>query len=249
MTARIEKHFDIFGLSLLDSELPEIAKLIESSLSREVSVSFATPNVDHFVRIEKSEHVKKVYQDINYCINDSRIFSLITKFIFGATIKTVTGSDLTAYLFQSQLIRNKRITIIGSGKREIDRLIQVYKLDLMNISHFNPAMNFIHDDFEVERTIDFAVNSKPDLLFLAVGSPQQEVIATKIQKKIGRGVILCVGASIDYLTGKERRAPRVLQKMYLEWLFRFVQSPVKRFKRYFVNCPQIFYYVIRARLF
>ena len=86
-----------------------------------------------------------------------------------------------------------------------------------------------------------------DLVFVAVGSPQQEIVAAKIQQRVNTGVILCVGASIDYLTGKEIRAPKFIQMLYLEWLFRFAQSPIKRFRRYFINCPQIFYYLLRER--
>lgn len=243
-----ERHFDIFGISLLNNDLGYLLAFIEQSLEQNKRVSFATPNIDHFVRIEKSAKVKRVYQSIDYCVNDSRIFSLIIKFLFGTTVKTVTGSDLTAYLFNSDVIKNKRITIVGSNEEEIRRLSNIYNLDLGLISHVNPCMNFINDDLEVKRTLEFVVNSKPALVFLAVGSPQQEILAANIQKEIAQGVILCIGASIDYLTGKERRAPRFLQVMHLEWLFRFAQAPVKRFKRYFVNCPQIIYYVLRERL-
>jgi exopolysaccharide biosynthesis WecB/TagA/CpsF family protein len=243
-----ERHFEIFGISLLNNDLGYLLAFIEQSLGQNKRVSFATPNIDHFVRIEKNTKVKRVYQSIDYCVNDSRIFGLIIKFLFGTTVKTVTGSDLTAHLFNSPVIKDTKITIVGSKEEEIRRLSDIYNLDLGLISHINPSMNFINDEVEVKRTLEFVVNSKPALVFLAVGSPQQEILAANIQREISQGIILCVGASIDYLTGKERRAPKFLQVMYLEWLFRFAQAPVKRFKRYFVNCPQIIYYVLRERL-
>jgi exopolysaccharide biosynthesis WecB/TagA/CpsF family protein len=73
------------------------------------------------------------------------------------------------------------------------------------------------------------------------------MLAHKITPLLNTGVILCIGASIDYLTGKETRAPKWLQQIRMEWFYRFLQSPIKRFKRYFINCPQIFYLLWKER--
>ena len=200
-----------------------------------------------FVRIEKYPDVKQIYSQINYCVNDSRILSLLLQVFFGLKLRTVTGSDLTALLFKSDVIRKKKVAIIGSSKPEITKLTTQYKLDPNLIAHYEPPMHFIKNIDAVKQTVNFAEACGADIIFLAVGSPQQEIVSAQIQRKLYHGVILCVGASIDYLTGKEKRAPKFIQAMYLEWLFRFAQSPIKRFRRYFINCPQIIYYLLRER--
>ena len=240
--------FQLFGISLLNKDMDEVSEYIVKSILSGTSFTLATPNIDHFVRIEKNAEIKDIYRRINFCINDSRILSLLVKLFFGSRLKTVTGSDLTALLFKNEIIHKRKITIIGSHTDEVTKLAAIYNLDETLIAHYEPPMGFIKDSSEVNKTVDFVVNSSADLVFLAVGSPQQEIIAAKIQERVSRGVILCVGASIDYLTGKETRAPKFIQDMYLEWLFRFAQSPIKRFRRYFVNCPQIVFYLIRERL-
>jgi UDP-N-acetyl-D-mannosaminuronic acid transferase (WecB/TagA/CpsF family) len=55
-----------------------------------------------------------------------------------------------------------------------------------------------------------------------------------------RGLALCIGASINFLTGVERRAPKWMQRIGMEWLYRLVHDPVRLAKRYLVRGPRIF---------
>ncbi len=240
-------NIELFGLQLLNRDPDDVCQFIQDSVMLGLCFSLATPNVDHFVRIEKYPDVKQIYKQINYCVNDSRILSLLLQIFFGLKLRTVTGSDLTALLFKSDVIRKKKVAIIGSSKPEITKLTIQYKLDPNLVAHYEPPMHFIKNIDAVKQTVNFAEACGADIIFLAVGSPQQEIVSSQIQRKLSHGVILCVGASIDYLTGKEKRAPKFIQAMYLEWLFRFAQSPIKRFRRYFINCPQIIYYLLRER--
>tara|TARA_Y100001973_G_C5206334_1_gene341749 strand:- start:4552 stop:5307 length:756 start_codon:yes stop_codon:yes gene_type:complete len=239
--------FKLFDIPLINKDIQEVSDYILSSLYSGNCVSLATPNIDHFVRIAKYPEIKEVYRRIDFCVNDSRILGQLLKLFFGIKLTTVTGSDLTALLFNSDVIHRRKIAIIGSHKEDISKLAALYNIDLALLSHFSPPMDFIKDESAVNKTVDFVAESGADLVFVAVGSPQQEIVAAKIQQRVNTGVILCVGASIDYLTGKEIRAPKFIQMLYLEWLFRFAQSPIKRFRRYFINCPQIFYYLLRER--
>jgi hypothetical protein len=74
-----------------------------------------------------------------------------------------------------------------------------------------------------------------------VGCPQQEILANKLRARgIARGLTLCIGASIDFLTNVERRAPHWMQNAGMEWAFRLIQRPRQLAKRYLVRGPRIF---------
>jgi exopolysaccharide biosynthesis WecB/TagA/CpsF family protein len=76
--------------------------------------------------------------------------------------------------------------------------------------------------------------------FLAVGSPRQEVVAEALVRRgRGTGIGLCVGASLLFLTGAERRAPRAVQSAGLEWAWRLAQDPRRLARRYLVDSPKI----------
>ena len=69
--------------------------------------------------------------------------------------------------------------------------------------------------------------AKPDLLFVAMGIPRQEKFIRATESIIGAKVAMGVGGTFDVFSGKVRRAPRLLQKMRLEWAWRLAQNPKK----------------------
>jgi len=77
--------------------------------------------------------------------------------------------------------------------------------------------------------------------FFAVGSPQSELICSLIrQRNRTAGVGLCIGASLEFLTGSKLRAPHWMQRVGLEWLFRLVNEPTRLWRRYLLEGPVIF---------
>ena len=125
--------------------------------------------------------------------------------------------------------------------------MQIY--GLQDLQHHSPPMGFIRDPQAVEQTLRFVEAHSPfRFCFLAVGSPQQELLAQEIkQRGVARGLALCIGASINFLTGAERRAPRWIQLANLEWLYRLLQNPGRLARRYLVRGPRIFYLLPRLR--
>ena len=87
----------------------------------------------------------------------------------------------------------------------------------------------------------FAAGSGARFILLAVGSPQQELIAAEIAAlPEAHGTALCIGASIDFLVGRANRAPRWMQRLSLEWLHRLLTNPRRFWRRYLVDGPRIF---------
>lgn len=74
--------------------------------------------------------------------------------------------------------------------------------------------------------------ASPDILWIGIGSPRQEIWAAELQKRLRVPVILPVGAAFDFLTGRVRRAPRWMRRLGLEWLFRLAMDPRRLGWRY-----------------
>ena len=86
---------------------------------------------------------------------------------------------------------------------------------------------------------------KPDILFVAMGIPRQEKFIVATQQVIGAKVAIGVGGSFDVFSGKAKRAPMLVQKMKLEWLWRTVLNPSKIKKA--KNLPRFAWRVIRTK--
>jgi exopolysaccharide biosynthesis WecB/TagA/CpsF family protein len=117
-----------------------------------------------------------------------------------------------------------------------------HRYGLRSIKHIEPPMGFIKDPEALDACLRFIEAQSPfRFCFLALGCPQQEVVARMLRARgIARGLTLCIGASINYLTKVERRAPRWMQHAGMEWLFRLLQDPRRLARRYLIRGPRIF---------
>ncbi|MEY8216333.1 MAG: WecB/TagA/CpsF family glycosyltransferase, partial [Colwellia sp.] len=228
------KSNNIFGI---DVDFLTQRQVIEWALAKAKSAGsfeyIVTPNVDHVVRLNNDHVFKSHYSIADVTVCDSRVIKKLAKITYGVNIPLVTGSDLTAELFNYHLAC-KKITIIGGSLRVISKLKGLYEIGA--VSHYNPPMGFYKSEDELLKCVDFVRDSSSDFIFLCVGSPQQEVLANRIRESIDiRGVGFCVGASLLFLTGEEKRAPKWIQKLALEWLYRLISNPRRLFKRYLVD--------------
>jgi len=225
-------------LCLDDYDLEEFAPLA-ASYGQSSFDYVITPNVDHVIRYCDDAAFRNLYAAAGWVLLDSRLLARILTLTRGLRPRVCPGSDLTARLF-SMIAPGDRIVLIGSSAQQAQRLVQIY--GLQDLRQYSPPMGFIHDRQAVERTLEFVEAQSPfRFCFIGVGSPQQELLAHELkQRGRARGLALCIGASINFLTGTERRAPRWMQITNLEWLYRLLQDPRRLARRYLVRGPRIF---------
>jgi exopolysaccharide biosynthesis WecB/TagA/CpsF family protein len=206
-----------------------------------------TPNVDHFIRYHDDPAFRDCYRAAAYILMDSRFASRLVRLIKGLRVRVCTGADLTAELFTHVIAPTDRVVVIGGGVPQIQAI--GHKYGLRDLHHHNPPMGFIRDAAAVEHCLDFIEQRSPfRFCFLAVGSPQQELLAHALQTRArARGLALCVGASLDFIAGIERRAPLWMQRASIEWLYRLLQNPRRLARRYLVRGPRIFLQVLQSQ--
>jgi N-acetylglucosaminyldiphosphoundecaprenol N-acetyl-beta-D-mannosaminyltransferase len=206
-----------------------------------------TPNVDHLVRYCEDAAFREHCRGANYVLLDSRFAARVLRIAKGVRLRVCTGSDLTATLLSRVVTSSDRVVVIGGTREQANTIAMRYGLE--NLRHHNPPMGFTKDAEALEECLRFIEGQSPfRFCFLAVGSPQQEEVAARLQARgIARGLALCVGASLNFLTGTEKRAPQWMQQMTLEWLYRLAQDPKRLAGRYLVRGPRFFGYLRRAR--
>lgn len=206
-----------------------------------------TPNVDHVVRLNKEPKVfEPLYEAAWLSVCDSRILQLLAK-ISGLTLHAVPGSDLTASLFADVIDPSEPVNIVGGDDDVIAKVVARY--GLTNLQHHRPPMGLRKNPEAVTAAAQFIADNPARFTFICVGSPQQEMVAkaalesgnaTGLAGLQANGLGLCVGASLDFLAGKVKRAPPWMQKTRLEWLFRLISEPKRMWKRYLIVGPKIF---------
>lgn len=198
-----------------------------------------TPNVDHVVQIHGDpECLDHVYTDADLRLCDSRIISLMGRFN-GLKLPVVTGSGLTARLLSKPLPEKTKIAMIGGNQYQREWLARTQPH--VELCYHEPPFG-LRTNLEAQTAAAiFVEQAKADIILITVGAPQSELIASLIQSRgVARGVALCVGASLEFITGEKRRAPVWMQKLCLEWAFRLGSEPRRLARRYLVDGPRIF---------
>jgi exopolysaccharide biosynthesis WecB/TagA/CpsF family protein len=214
-----------------------------SQVTAETPYSYVvTPNVDHLVRLhdtnEAGRALKPLYEAADLCLCDSKILHLLAK-LRGVHLPVVPGSELTAVMFDRVIRPGDRIAIIGGDDGLLQGLRSRYPL--IDFVQHCPPMGLRTNAAARGAAARFIAESKARFAFIAVGSPQQEMIAAEAAAMPGaRGTALCIGASLEFLTGEVKRAPRLMQRLSLEWAHRLLSDPKRLWRRYLVEGPRIF---------
>jgi exopolysaccharide biosynthesis WecB/TagA/CpsF family protein len=226
------------ALFLDDYDLPQFIA-VAAGFGQDHFGFVVTPNVDHMIRYHDDASFRDSYAAAEYVLLDSRLLARLMRLTRGLALRVCTGSDLTAALFSSVIKSPDPIVLIGGTVAQARQLQKLY--GLTNIHHFNPRMGFIKDPAAVRECLEFVEAHSPfRFCFIAVGSPQQETLAVQLQLRgRARGLALCIGASLNFITGSEKRAPKWVQRLSLEWLYRLSQNPQRLAGRYLVRGPRI----------
>jgi len=208
-----------------------------------------TPNVDHIVRLSSADTqaraLREAYRHASLCLCDSRVLSRLARFC-GIRLPVVPGSDLTAELFRNVICPGDRIGIVGGDSLLVEGLAGRFP-GVEFVKH-QPPMGLASNAVALDEAATFVTKQRARFTFLAVGSPQQEMIASRVALIPGAsGIALCVGASLQFLVGQERRAPRIVRRLGFEWAFRLVVQPRRMWRRYLVEGPRIFLIAWRWR--
>jgi exopolysaccharide biosynthesis WecB/TagA/CpsF family protein len=204
-----------------------------------------TPNVDHIIKLMDGRVSRDVYEGADLKICDSRILAHLAR-LRGIALPVYPGSDMTADLLGSPAAEGLVIGVFGPDRAAFDDLAARYPrlilrwIEAPMLTPGTPGWT---------AAVQTAAAAEWDVLLACVSFPKQELFAHAL-RTAGRktGVTLCVGASVDFLTGRQQRAPRIFQQLSLEWLHRLLSQPRRMFRRYVIEGPAIFGWFVKTEV-
>lgn len=181
-----------------------------------------TLNIDHLRNAKKSVDFIDDLKKADWIIADGISIVLLARILykgsdFASKVHKIPGIDLANGLIS----RSKRIAFLGSEQKNIEKIKNIFSEKLVFAQH---GYFF---DAEEEKIIQEIKNSSPDLLLVAMGCPKQEKFLARNQKTLASITKIGVGGAFDIWSGELKRAPKFIQKLNLEWLFRIFQEPFR----------------------
>jgi N-acetylglucosaminyldiphosphoundecaprenol N-acetyl-beta-D-mannosaminyltransferase len=222
-----------FKVDALSQE--EVITQIKSKLLKSAEPNIlVTPNAGHLTNIFDNPELSEIYSTAELSLIDGWPIAVAAKNASKLKIKRVTGSDLLPELF-IQLTKNVRVGIIGGNNESLIRQGLETRFPELNIQIIDTSQ-WTNSVYDIRRLRELVQYNALSIVLLCLGHPKQELLAKELRDYDWAGSrpdwIMCVGATIDFLTGEQKRAPRFYQKIGLEWFFRLVTNPKKFTQRY-----------------
>ena len=222
--------------------LHETLSKIEQFIHNQKKAYIVAVNVDVIMKIEGDNYLKEIVNKADIVLADGKPLVWISK-IYKRPIKAkISGSDLVPLICQMAERRGYSIFILG-GKEGValkasERLVEHFpKINI--VGTYAPPIGFEHDIVELEKANKAISEANPDILITCLGCPKQEKFIYENINIYNAIVSICAGATVDFLAGDIKRAPKWLSNVGLEWFYRFIQEPKRLFKRYFIDDMKI----------
>jgi N-acetylglucosaminyldiphosphoundecaprenol N-acetyl-beta-D-mannosaminyltransferase len=197
-----------------------------------------TPNVDHMVNLARSPAFRAAYGRASLALVDGQALLWASRLLGTGLPEKISGSDLVPRVLERAGKRGLRVYFLGGAKGVAAEAAEVarrrYGVAVAGVD--SPMV--ARDGEAPAEVIARVLEARPHLLLVALGAPKQELFVDRYREELGSIVSLGIGASLDFVAGRVRRAPAWVSRAGFEWLFRMAQDPRRLARRYLLDDPR-----------
>jgi len=225
----MKENNQILGIPI-STERPEIIleQIIKGLAEHKEFVHVLSLNPETMVQSAKDPLFRKIIMEAKYTINDGVGVVLASRILNGAFVPRMTGVDLMEKLINEASGKSLRVLLIGGKPNLAEQLADCYNRSYP-ASSFKGVVGFkdvkAPSQQESKEVLSIVVAMRPQMIFVAFGSPEQEKWIYENRASLQGITCIGVGGSFDFLAGVVTRAPKLIRRVGLEWLYRLVKQP------------------------
>ena len=233
----------VLGVHVAIGNMDSLKENILSNIDKLRGKYICVANVHTTVTAYENRKYRRVQNGAAMVLPDGGPLSMVARFMGHKEARRVTGPDLMGEMFKEKGVRQ---FFYGSTQETLDKLKGILENDYPDAEvcgMYSPPFRTISPE-EDKEIVDMINATKPDIIWVGLGAPKQENWMAKHEGRIN-AVMVGVGAGFDYYAGNIKRAPMIMQKLSLEWLYRLMQEPKRLYKRYFSTNTMFIFYCYR----
>ena len=194
-----------------------------------------TPNLDHLYRCRSDRSFRALIEEADLTVADGMPLVWASRVRGTPLPERVAGSDLIFSLSEAAARSGRRVFLLGGepGTAEATRAEFEQRFPGIRVVGTHcPERGFEHDTSRMARLVEALTAARPEVVFVALGSPKQERLISRLRDTLPRAWWLGVGISFSFVAGHVRRAPPWMRRWGVEWVHRLWQEPGRLAKRY-----------------
>ena len=234
----------VLGCPLAPVTLDDAVGAIDACVTRGRPVQHMSMNAAKLVKLQRDAGLREAVEACELVTADGQAVVWAARILGQPVPERVTGIDLMRALLERASERGWRIFLLGARPQVVEAAAAQIRRRFAGIER----VGFHHGYFteaEEEAVLVQIEREAPHLLFLALETPAKEYLLARLRRRMLIPFAMGIGGSLDVMTGRKRRAPRWMQRVGLEWLFRLLQDPRRLAGRYVVGNTKFTLLVLR----
>ncbi|NBJ47418.1 glycosyltransferase [Enterococcus faecalis] len=232
-------HVDDYSFSETIQKMEEM--IINRSIAQHVAI-----NANKINMMYKSKELKNIVDNSELISADGQSIVWASKILGNDIKERVTGIDLFETLVCRSEKKGFRVYYLGAEEEVLNRVLSIHKKQYPHLQIAGSQHGYFDRNKSIE-VADRIRDSQADILFVAFSSPEKELWINKYKNYMKIPLVVGVGGSFDVVSGKISRAPKWMQKSGLEWLYRFINEPIRLFNRYIVGNTVFVFHVFKEK--
>lgn len=233
----------VLGCEIDRLDMAEMLDRIDRTIATRGFAQHAAVNAAKVVAMRQDRELERIVGGCEFVSADGQSIVWASRVLSDPLPTRVAGIDLMQELLELAERRGYRVFILGAKEDVLARAIASIRDRHPRLIVAGARDGYFSDE-DAAAVADEVAAHRPDIVFVAMPSPRKEYWLGRYGRRLGAPFVMGVGGSVDVLAGQVRRAPVLMQRLGLEWLFRMIQEPRRLFGRYLSTNTRFVAYVI-----
>jgi len=221
----------IFGVPVDIVELDKILDAVTSLIEKDSKGNnIMAVNAEKIMYAQKDSFLLKCLEDASFLIPDGAGATVALKVIHSAQTERIPGADLMLHICARSAKKGYKIFIYGAKEEVNKKAVEKLKEMFPDISIVGRSNGYVSSE-DMDNLIKQINDSKAQVLFVALGSPKQELWISKYLDRLKVNICQGIGGTLDTIAGNVKRAPLIFRKTGTEWIYRLIKQP-RRIRRH-----------------
>ncbi len=240
----------LFGIPFHDVSMDGTLAWIDHLIAARRPAYLVTANLDFAAQASSDVELQRILVEAELVLCDGTPLVWASKIAGHPLRERVAGSDLVPQLAAHAVAKGYKIFLLGGEAGALEqaaRNLMANHPGLPPVQFYSPPFAPLHK-LDNTAIVERLAEAKPDILLVAFGCPKQEKWIFMHYRTLGIPCCIGVGATIDFLAGKISRAPKIVGKLGLEWVYRMLQEPKRLAGRYWKDIKFLVRQIVRERI-
>ncbi|KRL66154.1 WecB/TagA/CpsF family glycosyltransferase [Companilactobacillus versmoldensis] len=214
---------NILGTEFDNFTEEEFHQLLKTDLSQHANKFIVTPNPEIVLSARENTRFSNIVNNADYVIPDGIGIIKGANMLDTPMHERLTGFDTLMFLIKQANEQHAKVYLLGAKPEVINASVARIKREFPKIDLVGYHDGYFKDD---QKIADDIIEKNPDIVLVALGSPKQEFFINQYRDQCD-AIWIGVGGSFDVFSGTKKRAPKIFQKLGLEWLYRLAKEPTR----------------------